>query len=284
MRILVIGGTGTLGSAIVDRLMKDGPDEITILSRDEYKQSEMAKRYNYNRRLRFEIGDITRPETLVSFGGFKYIFHCAALKQVPTGEKFSDRFVETNYNGVINSINKYMKYSHFVNKFIYFTTDKAVLPINAYGMSKALSEIYIRNNLFNYKIFRWGNILGSRGSVIQHFVDCIKNKKSIPITDDRMTRFWIRIDDAVSFVLDNIETVTDSGTFICPCKASKVTRLVQSLGRNLSMEPVTHSAGIRPGEKLHELLKSDHDECIRSDTSPQYTDDELDELTKPFCE
>jgi len=159
-----------------------------------------------------------------------------------------------------------------------------VLPINAYGMSKALSEIYIKNTIQDYKIFRWGNILGSRGSVIQYFVDCIKNKRSIPITDDRMTRFWIRIEDAVSFVLDNVLLDPLSGTFIAPCKASKVTRLVQSLGRNLNLDPLTHSVGIRPGEKLHELLKSDHDECIRSDTSAQYTDDELDELTKPFCE
>jgi FlaA1/EpsC-like NDP-sugar epimerase len=210
------------------------------------------------------------------------IFHCAALKHVDIGESFPDEFYETNYVGTRNIFE--FSRNNGCNNFIFFSTDKAVLPINAYGYSKAMAEKYISAH-GTAKIYRWGNIIGSRGSVIQSFVSSIKQGKDVSVTDDRMTRFWLTIDEAIDFVLSTYENSTYENPIIHPLiKSSSVIEVIDAICEILGKKVNVKITGIRPGEKLHECLRTGHDYCIRSDNCARYSKDELKEKLNKYIE
>jgi len=266
--ILITGGTGTLGSKLVEYLQYG--NNITVLSRDEKKLVELRKKYS---QVRIIIGDIRRPLNDREHVSYDTIFHCAALKHVDIGEEFPDEFYQTNYQGTKNvwELSERMK----VKNFVFFSTDKAVLPVNAYGYSKGMAEKFLRY-CGKPKIYRWGNIIGSRGSVIPTFVECILNDKPCVVTDSRMTRFWLTIDEAISFVLDTYDKPSAEHLLIHPnIKSSSVLEIVELLGEILDRKPIIKFGEIRPGEKLHECLRTGHDYCIRSDNCDIYSREEL---------
>lgn len=275
--ITIIGGTGTLGKKICERFYYD--NNVTIISRDEYKQQKMRRLFpNCN----YIIGDIRDND----FGwkvwhrahDTNYVFHCAALKHVEIGEKCVDEFLKTNVLGTINVARSFGSFS----KIIFFSTDKAVLPINCYGFSKAISEKYLQAFFPNCAIYRWGNILGSRGSVISIFATFLKEGKPVEITDVRMTRFWLTIDEAVNYVANTYEK--HQGIMLPPnLKSAKILDVVESIARCLSIsEYKIKDIGIRPGEKIHECLYTTHDYCIRSDTCEMLSAEELDSKIRPI--
>ena len=268
--ILITGGTGTLGTHLTEKLLAE--NNITVLSRDEKKLVELR---NKHPSVRIIVCDIRRPINVRYHLNYDTIFHCAALKHVDIGEQFPDEFFQTNYTGTKNVWDLGEKIG--VNNFVFFSTDKAVLPINAYGYSKAMAEKYLRT-VGNAKIYRWGNILGSRGSVLPTFIDCIRNNSPCVITDSRMTRFWLTIDEATDYVLDTYDKSdeTKDGLYIHPnIKAASLLTLVDALYLLFKKEPNVVFGEIRPGEKIHECIRTGHDYCIRSDTCQQYTYDEL---------
>jgi FlaA1/EpsC-like NDP-sugar epimerase len=266
--LLITGGTGTLGTALLDRAIKSRKfDKIAILSRDENKQQIMRKHYPD---VEFIIGDIKDSNPI---SGVSDVFHCAALKHVDIGERWPAEFERTNFGGTLNTMNRTMP-----NNFCFFSTDKAVLPINAYGFTKALAEkaLLTFNCHTNINIYRWGNIVGSRGSVIPTFVRCMLKGEPVPVTDERMTRFWLTIDDAADYVFETFEDRHEEQPLICPkIKAAPIMKVIDAIGYITGMPYSVKEIGIRPGEKLHECLRTGHDYCVKSDTCPQYSMDEL---------
>jgi FlaA1/EpsC-like NDP-sugar epimerase len=276
--ILIIGGTGTLGNALLEELYEH--NKITILSRDELKLYSLKRA---NPKIDICIGDIRDKPFIEDYlldRDFDYIFHCAALKHVDLGEKFVAEFIKTNLQGTINVIDNMPEYT----RYVFFSTDKAVLPINAYGYSKALAEKYLLSQDKNIKIFRWGNILGSRGSVLDYFVKALKNGDEVNITHPSMSRFWMLIEDAVKFTLESCASFSwDSPTVHIPLdlKAAKVVDVVDCLAEILDVKyRISDVHEIRPGEKIHECLYTSHDYCIRSDNAEQYSREELIELLR----
>ena len=254
----IVGGTGTLGSALVKRLY--GTHEIHVLSRDECKQKKLKDMYPS---INTHIVDIKDRESLnrmvrgISPIEFSTVYHCAALKHVDVGEMEVEEFVKTNYHGLINS---YDILGRKANKFVFFTTDKAVFPINAYGMSKALSEKYLLSqSMVNIEIYRWGNIIGSRGSIIEKILhDVIKNKITT-ITNLKMTRYWYKIDDAIDFVLrPKISSDLKDGIYIPQDMRSASNRdLIECIERFLGLQIKYLLLGkLRAGEKMHENIDS----------------------------
>jgi FlaA1/EpsC-like NDP-sugar epimerase len=280
----IIGGTGTLGQELVKQLIKRFPTvTIRIFSRCELKQSQLKSKYNHPN-LEFYIGDITRPQSLRPLKGSNIIFHVAALKQVDTLEFFPEEALNVNTIGTNNLINFCL--DEQVEKLIFFTTDKAVDPINAYGYSKALAEKLIVSRLAksgtSYLLYRWGNILGSRGSLFDSIQEQISKNRPIKITDFTMTRFWILIEDAVKFVL-NSHLINRNKILIPGIKAAKVIDIIDMFLK--VTKNIDHSIckiPIRPGEKYHENMYSDHDsgrlDWTTSKHAPQYTTEELREL------
>jgi UDP-N-acetylglucosamine 4,6-dehydratase len=280
--LLITGGTGTLGKALLDKAISSKKfDSITVASRDENKQAMMAKKYPD---VSFMLMDIRDK---ISLARTTHVFHCAAYKHVDIGEREISKFIDVNLVGTINLVNSAMLAG--VKTFSFFSTDKAVLPINAYGMTKALSEKFIYSTQKNthYKcmisnVYRWGNIVGSRGSVIPYFAACMVNGDEIPVTDMRMTRFWLQINDAADFVFETFESAHEIQPLICPkIKAASIVNVIDAISYVTGLPYKIREVGIRPGEKLHECLKSDHGSCLRSDTCEQYTMDELIELVRP---
>lgn len=282
MKYLIVGGTGTLGQELVKQLATQPFSEITVLSRDEFKQSEMKRWTPLN--VKFVIGDIRDERLIEPFWGHHVCFHVAALKHVDVLEKFPEEAIKTNILGTINVANAC---AHTGIQYVVFSsTDKAVDPINAYGMSKGLAEkIWLGKNkidhISKFKVFRWGNVMGSRGSVIYHFAKTLKESGTIWFTDPNMTRFWLRVSDAVKFMLENYQDVKRN-LFIPPLKAASVARVAASVARVLGFEHyLTCTLGLRPGEKMHEAIVSTHsDKTLCSNTATQLTDDELDVMVK----
>jgi len=278
-RILIIGGTGTLGTAIAERLSESPDNMITILSRDEFKLSQMRKRFP---QFKYVMGDMRDKSQLERhFYGVTDVFQCAALKQVDMGEHFTDQFVKTNYHGTKNCFD--CAEDALVENFIFFSTDKAVLPINSYGFSKALAENYILQKQVSFtkaKVYRWGNILGSRGSILDPWSRAVLMGDTVDITDMNMTRFWINIKSAVDFVLSTYRDPDEKKLLLPPMKAAKIVDIVEGIRSYLGRSaPVRYNViGIRPGEKIHEVIFSSHEYCVRSDTGPQYTQDEIQQL------
>jgi UDP-N-acetylglucosamine 4,6-dehydratase len=281
MKYLILGGTGTLGQEITRQLLKKQDTEtITCLSRDELKQGEMKRKFS-DQRLRFVLGDIRNYDSIWShFHNQDVVFHVAALKHVDILETNPEESVRTNVLGTMNSIDACVTAG--VRTLAFSSTDKAVDPVNVYGMCKGISERLLFQKEFT-KTFRWGNVIGSRGSAIHSFAKTLKEENTAYITDPKMSRFWIKIEDAAAYMID-IATdrfISASKVFIPPMKAAKVTRIIASVARVLGVtDYALMKTPIRPGEKIHEVLESQHVKEASSEKAPQYTDSELDEMIR----
>lgn len=274
-RLLITGGTGSFGNAVLNRFLNtDHFSEIRIFSRDEKKQDDMRKRLN-NHKLRFYIGDVRDPASLdAAVSGVDYIFHAAALKQVPSCEFFPIEAVKTNVLGTDNVLAAAEKYE--VQKVVVLSTDKAAYPINAMGMSKALMEkvmVARSRNLDDRKtIFcgtRYGNVMASRGSVIPLFIDQIKSGKPLTITDPSMTRFMMTLEDAVDLVLYAFENGKQGDLFVQKSPAATIEILAKALLEIYNAKNELHIIGVRHGEKLYETLVNRED-MIKADNLDHY--------------
>ena len=257
--ILITGGTGSFGKAFTKYVLEHyDPKKIIIYSRDEYKQFIMQNEFKaYAEKLRFFIGDIRDLERLKrAFEGVDYVIHAAALKQVPACEYNPSEAIKTNINGAQNIIDAALDKG--VRKVVALSTDKAVNPVNLYGGTKLVSDkLFIAANAYagskdiSFSIVRYGNVAGSRGSVIPFFHKLLKdNKTELPITDYRMTRFWISLQQGVELVIKALEEAVGGETFISKIPSFKITDLAQAMLPDCDMPEV----GIREGEKLHEIM------------------------------
>jgi UDP-N-acetylglucosamine 4,6-dehydratase len=260
--ILVTGGTGSFGKAFIKEILAHhNPRRVAILSRDELKQSEMRAEFQEafggpDPRLRWFLGDIRDKDRLVrAFHGVDYIVHAAALKQVDTAEYNPFEFVKTNILGSQNVIDAAIETG--VKKVVALSTDKASSPINLYGATKLTADkLFVTANNYSYSfgttmsVVRYGNVMGSRGSVIPFFRRLVSEGKPLPITDPRMTRFWITLPQAVKFVIDSFDTMQGGELYVPRIPSMKITDLVEAV----APESETYEVGIRPGEKLHEEM------------------------------
>lgn len=252
--ILVTGGTGSFGKKFVElALIRFKPKKIIVFSRDEMKQYEMAKVFN-QKNIRYFLGDIRDPDRLHrAFYKVDIVVHAAALKIVPTAEYNPFEVVKTNVIGAENIIN--MAIDNGVKKVMALSTDKAANPVNLYGATKLCAEkMFIAANNYSpgrtrFSVVRYGNVFGSRGSIVPFFRECAK-KGIIPITDKRMTRFWITLQRGVEFVISSIGSMKGGEVFIPKMPSMKVTDLAKVLAPKSRLKII----GIRPGEKLHETL------------------------------
>jgi UDP-N-acetylglucosamine 4,6-dehydratase len=256
--LLISGGTGSFGNAILRRFLKTNIKEIRVFSRDELKQDDMRKTYN-NKKLKFFIGDVRDINSLDdAMIGVDYVFHAAALKQVPSCEFYPMQAVQTNVVGTENILNSAIKAG--VKKVIALSTDKAVYPINAMGISKAMMERVViakaRNDTGTIiACTRYGNVMASRGSVIPLFINQIKNNVPITITDPDMTRFMMSLDEAVNLVLFAFENAKSGDIFVQKAPSATVKLLAESICDLLNKKnhPI-NIIGTRHGEKLYETL------------------------------
>ena len=271
--LLITGGTGSFGNAVLNRFIDtDHFSEIRIFSRDEKKQDDMRKKYN-NSKLKFYIGDVRDYDSLSSaMPGVDYIFHAAALKQVPSCEFFPIEATKTNVFGTENVI-KSANY-HEVKKVICLSTDKAAYPINAMGISKALMEkvaISLSRNLKNTIVCltRYGNVMASRGSVIPLFKDQLKESNSLTVTDPNMTRFLMSLDDAVELVLFAFENGNSGDLFVNKAPSSTIKTLAEAIC-NLENKDFDYKIiGTRHGEKLYETLCT-REEMIKAEDMGEF--------------
>ncbi len=274
-KLLITGGTGSFGNAVLKRFLEtDHFIEIRIFSRDEKKQDDMRKLLN-SKKLKFYIGDVRDIASIDSaVNGVDYIFHAAALKQVPSCEFFPLEAVKTNILGTDNLLTVAEKYS--VKKVVVLSTDKAAYPINAMGMSKALMEkvmVAKSRNLDEQKtIFcgtRYGNVMASRGSVIPLFVEQIKSGKPLTITDGEMTRFMMTLEDAVDLVLFAFENGRQGDLFVQKSPAATIYTLAKALLELYHSKSEIRVIGTRHGEKLYETLVNRED-MIKAEDLGQY--------------
>ena len=259
--VLVTGGTGSIGKALVDRLIKSPVKKIIIFSRDELKQHDLRSQLNDDSRLRWFIGDIREADRLKrALHGVDFVLHTAALKHVNAGEYNPIEFVKTNVIGSQNVIEASIEAG--VKRVVALSTDKASSPINLYGATKLTADklfIAANNYSFSYgttfSVVRYGNVMGSRGSVIPFFQETAKKGKPIPITDLRMTRFWITITSAVDFIIESLEIMSGGELYVPKIPSMKIVDLARAIAPNSVLTEV----GIRPGEKLHEEMISSDD-------------------------
>lgn len=262
--VLVTGGTGSFGNQFIDHILAHyRPRKIVIYSRDEYKQFIMANKYKqYLGILQFYIGDVRDESRLRrAMGGVDYVIHAAALKQVPACEYNPNEAIKTNVNGAMNVINAALDSK--VEKVVALSTDKAVNPINLYGGTKLVSDkLFVAANAYSgiaktrFSVVRYGNVAGSRGSVIPFFKGIIDNGGiELPITDYEMTRFWISLEQGVELVIKALSDAQGGETFISKIPSFKITDLAQAMLPGCEMPEV----GIREGEKLHEIMVTKED-------------------------
>jgi UDP-N-acetylglucosamine 4,6-dehydratase len=271
--ILITGGTGSFGNAVVQRFLKNDVNEIRIFSRDEKKQDDMRKKFN-NSKIKFYIGDVRDYNSVLNvIRGSDYIFHAAALKQVPSCEFHPLEAVKTNILGTENVLEGAINSN--VSRVIVLSTDKAVYPINAMGISKAMMEkVAIQKSLLKNKtiinIVRYGNVIASRGSVIPHFVSQLLDKKPITITDPNMTRFMMTLEDAINLVIYAFKNGKTGEIFVQKSPATNMRTLAEAV-KKLFNKP-NHSIniiGTRHGEKLFEVLLS-REELVRAIDLKEY--------------
>ena len=252
--LLITGGTGSFGQAVLDRFLGTEIGEIRIFSRDEKKQDDMRKHYR-NERIKFYLGNVRDISSVRNaMHGVDYIFHAAALKQVPSCEFFPLEAVKTNVIGTDNVLTAAIDYG--VKKVICLSTDKAAIPINLYGATKLCSDklFTAANNIrghrdIRFTVVRYGNVMGSRGSVIPFFLERRKTGV-LPITDPRMTRFWITLEQGVGFVLESLNRMVGGELFVPKLPSMNM----MNLAKAIAPECRTEMIGIRPGEKLHEVM------------------------------
>ena len=259
--ILITGGTGSFGHAFLAMtLNKYNPKRVVVFSRDEMKQWEMAKLYQGDDRVRFFIGDIRDKDRLHrALDGIDYVVHAAATKIVPTAEYNPFECVKTNINGAMNLIDSCIDSG--IKRVVALSTDKASSPVSLYGATKLASDklfsasnSYTKKTQTKFSVVRYGNVMGSRGSVIPFF---IKQKETgvLPITDERMTRFMITLEDAVKLVWQAFDDMVGGEIYIKKIPSMKVTDLAKAVDERSTQEIV----GVRPGEKLHEQMISEED-------------------------
>jgi UDP-N-acetylglucosamine 4,6-dehydratase len=260
--VLITGGTGSLGKSLVEYLLKETKvRRVAIFSRDELKQHHLRIYFQEDSRLRWFLGDIRDLDRLKrAFHGVDYVIHTAALKQVDTGEYNPMEFIKTNVIGSQNVIDASIDAG--VKRVVALSTDKASSPINLYGATKLTADklfVAANNYSFTYgttfSVVRYGNVMGSRGSVIPFFQEMASKGKPLPITDLRMTRFWISIESAVKFVVDSLEIMTGGELYVPRIPSMKIVDLANAVAPGAALEEV----GMRPGEKLHEEMISADD-------------------------
>jgi len=254
--ILVTGGTGSFGKAFIKTLLRDfKPKKIIVFSRDELKQFEMDQEFGPSPILRFFLGDIRDQARLYqAFAGVDIVVHAAALKQVPMLEYNPFEAIKTNILGAENIISAAIDQK--VSRVVALSTDKAVNPVNLYGATKlCMEKLFVAGNSYvgerptRFSVVRYGNVVGSRGSVVPFFAD--KRKSGVlPITDPRMTRFWITLDQAVDLVLLALKMMLGGEIFVPQIPSMKIVDLAKAIAPDCRQEIV----GVRPGEKLHEVL------------------------------
>ncbi len=260
--ILVTGGSGSFGTRFVEVVLKaHNPKKVIIYSRDEYKQSQLAERIRDDR-VRFFLGDVRdQPRLRMAMRETDIVVHAAALKQVPAAEYNPMECVKTNVMGAENVVEAAINCG--VKKVLALSTDKACNPINLYGATKLASDkIFIASNNLSgsigtrFAVVRYGNVVGSRGSVLPLFQRMIAEGAShLPITDERMTRFWITLDQGVNFVISSLEMMQGGELFVPKIPSMRMIDLVKAMAPNLGVKIV----GIRPGEKLHEAMIGEDD-------------------------
>jgi UDP-N-acetylglucosamine 4,6-dehydratase/UDP-glucose 4-epimerase len=263
-KVLITGGTGTLGGALTKKLLENDVNTIRVFSRDEVKQVEMSSQIS-DRRLRYIIGDVRDKERLrFAVDDIDVVFHVAALKQVPVAEYNPFEAVKTNVMGSQNVIDACM--AEEVDIAMAISSDKAVSPLNTYGATKLLMEkIFTSANYYKgsrHTIFtavRYGNVLGSRGSVIPQFIKSIQDTGTITITDPNMTRFSITLSEALDLILAGLKNAKGAEIFIPKLEAYRVGDLAESLIDVLGKKVKTKHSSIRPGEKMHESLISENE-------------------------
>ena len=259
--ILITGGTGSFGNAFVPlTLAKFNPKRVVIYSRDEMKQWDMAKKFQGDPRVRFFIGDVRDRERLYrALDGIDYVVHAAATKIVPTAEYNPFECVKTNINGAMNLIDACIDKG--VKRVVALSTDKASSPVNLYGATKLASDkLFVSGNSYagghdtRFAVVRYGNVMGSRGSVIPFFMS-IRDKGVLPVTDDRMTRFMITLEQGVELVWHALDDMVGGEIYVKKIPSMKVTDLAKAVAPEAKIEII----GIRPGEKLHEQMISPED-------------------------
>ena len=257
--LLISGGTGSFGNAVMDRFLNTGIKEIRVFSRDEKKQDDMRKKYN-NAKIKFFLGDVRDKRSIdVAMKGVDFVFHAAALKQVPSCEFFPLEAVKTNILGTDNLLNSAIQ--HCVKKVICLSTDKAAYPINAMGISKAMMEKVavaksrtLSENETIICLTRYGNVMASRGSVIPLFNDLVKNNRDLTITDPNMTRFMMTLDDAVDLVLYAFKYGNQGDLFVQKSPAVTIGILADAILELKKSSVMKKIIGARHGEKLYEVL------------------------------
>ncbi len=255
--ILVTGATGSFGRAFLRYALSElDPQRVVVFSRDELKQYEVRQQFGDDPRLRFFIGDIRdRVRLARAMHGIEHVVHAAALKQVDTAEYNPSEYVATNVDGSQNVIDAAIDAG--VQRVVALSTDKASSPINLYGATKLVADkLFVAGNHYaahhptRLSVVRYGNVMGSRGSVVPLFRRLNAEGKSLPITDKRMTRFWITLDAAVKFVVDSFDVMQGGELFVPRIPSMRILDLVEAV----APDAPTHEVGMRPGEKLHEEM------------------------------
>lgn len=273
--ILLTGGTGSFGKKFTEIVLGNySPRKLIIFSRDELKQFDMAKKFPPEKfPIRYFLGDIRDRQRLYrAFEGVNYVVHAAALKQVPALEYNPFEAVKTNIIGAENIVDAAI--DRHVEKVVVLSTDKAVNPINLYGATKlAMEKIFIAANVYSgtqktsFSIVRYGNVIGSRGSVIPFFAQLLRQgEKTLPITDERMTRFWITLEQGVALVIKALGEGVGGEIFIPKIPSMKITELAKSMCQECTFKVV----GIRPGEKINETLISEDEARTTVDTGDAF--------------
>ncbi len=258
--ILVTGGTGSFGKKFINRVLKEDVKKVIVFSRDELKQYEMAQGVT-DSRVRFFIGDVRDTDRLYrAFNGVDIVIHAAAMKHVGACEYNPFEAVKTNIHGAQNVIEAAIDCG--VERVIALSTDKAAAPINLYGATKLASDklfvaanSYVGDKKTRFAVVRYGNVVGSRGSVIPFFRKMKETGRRLPVTDERMTRFWITLDEGVQFVLDSLRRMRGGEIFIPKIPSMNIIDLAKAVSPEAKIEVV----GIRPGEKLHEVMITEDD-------------------------
>jgi UDP-N-acetylglucosamine 4,6-dehydratase/5-epimerase len=276
-RILITGGTGSFGKKFVERILKEyNPKKIIIYSRDEYKQYLMKNLFiNFYKqdKIDFFIGDVRDKERLYrAFEGVDVVIHAAALKHVTIAEYNPIEAIKTNINGAMNIIDAAIDKG--VKKIVALSTDKAVNPVNLYGATKLVSDkLFVSGNAYVgakdtvFSVVRYGNVTGSRGSVVPFFKSLIeKNDDELPITDFRMTRFWISLDQGVDLVFKALNESKGGEIFVSKIPSYKITDLAKSMKPDIKLKEI----GIREGEKIHEVMITEEDSMFTYDYGDHY--------------